>query len=167
MDNYSIANCTIGAVCIILGASYYKGFLSSMSNWVDKKYQRACGFYTLMNKLNVETITQKESITPFIIDDSDKCATIMYERMDQPCKMFVPYNRMYVAPMSQFKAELLKINGESRNITQQPGIPYLINAEMLGGMCIRVTNEETSMTYEYKHDTCPLYCIEVMNSDEE
>lgn len=160
MDNYLVSSIV---VISLLGFSYYKGYLSSVSKWIDTRRQRVKLLISLMDKIKTDISTKKDSMTSFTVNDSDMSATILYERMDQKYIVLVPYNRKYVAPMSQFKVELLRTNNNPVDITQQPGIPYLVTAESLGGYAIRITNQETGLSHEYGSDKAPIYGEEVMD----
>lgn len=160
MDNYLINSI---AVVSFLGFSYYYGYFSAVSNWIKTSCQRVKILITLMDKIKTDISMKKDSMTSFTVNDTDTSATIMYQRLDETYLVLVPYNRKYVAPMSQFKVELLRNNNKSIEITQQPGIPYLVNAENLGGYAIRVTNQETGKFHDYLNDKAPVYCEEVMD----
>lgn len=84
---------------------------------------------------------------------------ISYSCLGEKYFIRLPYNPRNKVKMIQFKAEL--ISGDKKiDITQQPGIPYLINAKDLCGEKIILTNLETGEYHEYT--TAPLYGIEIM-----
>jgi hypothetical protein len=148
----------------IVGYAYYRGFFTTVSDWFQMRYHRVTMILSLIDKIQND-IGSKTSQVAFSINDTDTSASIVYERIGQQYIMLIPYNRKYVAAMSQFKAELLRTDNEPVNITQQPGIPYLIHADSLGGHTIRITNQETNVSHEYPHTEIPMYAEEVMDNE--
>lgn len=61
---------------------------------------------------------------------SGKCAKITYERYGTSYSTYVPYRRDLVSKMSGTQVWYQK-DSERIEITQQPGIPYMFNFEML------------------------------------
>lgn len=162
MDNLGVIS-GIGIIGAI-GYAYYRGFFTTVSDWCQMRYNRATMILSLINKIQND-ITPKNIQVAFSVNDTDTSASIVYERIGQQYIMLVPYNRRYVAAMSQFKVELLRTNNEPVNITQQPGIPYLVSADSLGGYSIRITNQETGTSKEYLHIDIPHYGEEVMDNE--
>lgn len=152
-------------ICIsCLGISYYNGYVNKLYNWFIIRQQRAKFLIQLIK--NIHNVAEtKKSFPSFTVNDSDTSATIIYERMGSHYLLMIPYNRKFVAPMSQFKVELLRHNKEPLNITQQPGIPYMVNAEHLGGFAIKITNEDNGLFHEYPQSILPLYGEEVFDHE--
>jgi hypothetical protein len=115
----------------------------------------------LLENIN-ESDTKTEKNTLFAINDSDMSAEITYNVMNEFRTINIPYSRQYIVPMSQFKAELLHNGNISKDITQQPGIPYMVSALDLGGTDIKITNQETEKAYIYHGNYIPMYAKEVM-----
>jgi len=157
-----------GTLIIVMGISisYRRGYLESLikfPKWITHKYDQIKFYSNLLNNIHVEN---KQGLTSHIeILDTDISAKISYNYGPKKFHVFVPYRRDYVINMSQFKVELLNGDQIIQNITQSPGIPYLITASILGGDSIRIINEETSMSYIYDIDTCPMYGMEVFNNE--
>lgn len=81
--------------------------------------------------------------TSLTICPSRKAVCITYSKQGQSHNIYVPYNSRQIAKMSGHRAFLIKSEQETE-ITQQPGIPYLVTAEQLGGEQIKiVTLDET------------------------
>jgi hypothetical protein len=155
MDTY-----LLGSALIVFGI-YHMGYYNYLSDWVRIKKQRFDLFLNILNTLqNPSSVKSHQS--SFTVNDTDISANILYERLGNEYILFVPYNRSFVAPMSQFKTELLRKNAISVDITQQPGIPYMVTAAEIGGYAIKITNQETNMFHEYDHETCPMYGEEVI-----
>lgn len=160
MDTFVVGSTVIS---IAIGLSYHMGYLNPLIGWMNNKHQKGKLLLKIVDNLSNPSSTKKS--TSFTVNDSDISASIVYERMGTEYIVIVPYNRTYVAAMSQFKAELLRSNGTPVNITQQPGIPYLVTADELGGYAIKITNQETGLTHEYEFSKAPMYGIEVMDNE--
>lgn len=148
----------------LIGISYYKGLFSKITSWVHTKNQKIKMIMSLIDVLN-NTQNTKSNPASFFVNDTDVSATISYERMGTKYILFVPYSREHVAQMTQFNVELLRDGKDSLNITQQPGIPYLVSANDLGGYAIKVTNEDNNTVYTYEHEDPPMYCKEVTTNE--
>jgi len=147
---------------LVFGLSYYKGYFSTARDWFNIRKQRVKMVMSLMK--NIQTLAEsKKTVASFAVNDSDLSASIIYERMGSQYILMVPYSRKYIASMTQFRVELLRYNKEPLNITQQPGIPYIVSSEDLGGSAIKITNEDTGYSYEYTGTKLPMYGEEVMD----
>lgn len=96
------------------------------------------------------------------INEFDSCISLSYNYINQEYHLYVPFNRDYIIAMNHFKVELVS-NSCTIDITQQPGIPYLITARDLGGDNIIITNQENGKTFVYDKDTCPMFGKEVID----
>lgn len=149
----------------LIGICYYKGYFSSAMNWINTKNQRAKLLLTLLNNIKTETPAIKDQIVSFTVNDTDVSANIIYERLGQQYMVQLPYDRRYVANMTRFNVELLRKGKLPLNITQQPGIPYLVTAESLGGYAILITDQETGKTHQYSSNIIPMYGEEAMGDE--
>ena len=68
--------------------------------------------------------------------------------------VYVPYNRKKSTSMLRKRVYLIK-DGEKLNISQKPGIPYLICADDLGGESIIIENLDGDIVRTYKKDEVP------------
>jgi hypothetical protein len=84
---------------------------------------------------------------------------IQYLRDQRRYQVTLPYHRNQVVAMAAFRATLCYSTGEEEDITQEPGVPYLATAQERGGQFIRLTNEDTGMSWEYSD--APMYGSEV------
>jgi hypothetical protein len=67
----------------------------------------------------------------------------------------VPYSRHKRRQMIDYKVFLQKKDGSETEITHQPGCVYLVNADMLGGIGMRVHHLETGEDIYLDKDTIP------------
>lgn len=125
----------------------------------DKLYTN----YTKVKHLIVlyKTITTEVSIAPSSLPFKivGNHAVLCYTRLNKEYKLYVPYNRM--KSLSSDITALLVKNGKEINITQQPGIPYLVSANDLGGEKIILTNNITGSSFDYFDDKIPMYGDEI------
>lgn len=77
-------------------------------------------------------------------------AEIPYYYNGQPYTIRVPYNRSQMAKMDEYL-----VWADEKNITQQPGIPYMVNADALGCEKIRSCNADTEEVFVYSG--APMY----------
>jgi hypothetical protein len=86
---------------------------------------------------------------------------IKYPNFGSNYTLNVPYNPTFVAKMLNLHVTLVSDN-EVTDITQQPGIPYMLSAEELGGNIISVVDEDTGTSETYSSTVKPMYCQEVL-----
>ena len=89
-------------------------------------------------------------------------ALLNYQYLGQDYIISIPYNRKKLINMIQYKAELFYNDKKSINITQQPGIPYILNAKDLGGEYIKITNMGTGLSCDYDNTQSPMYGDELI-----
>ena len=95
------------------------------------------------------------------ISQSRKCIHIYYNYAGTEYMLTVPYNGLTSVDMIQYQVDVLYENEEIITITQQPGIPYLINSNDLGCKMLKAINHETGVFYEYKNNNIPHFCTEI------
>lgn len=140
---------------------YYSG---SIIEYCQTTYVKMYTLVYLLKHIKGLNTSEHKGSGSFSLLDTDVCAGICYERLGKSYTFFVPYNRKYTAPMLPFIVHLLNEQGDIiRDITQQPGIPYLVTALHLGGASIKITNGENGMTHTYAKDIIPSYGVEVMD----
>ena len=71
---------------------------------------------------------------------SEKSAIIRVSSGGKSHSIFVPYDRNKSTSMLRKKVFLMKEDGNKIDISQKPGVPYLISADHLGGTQILVEN---------------------------
>ena len=105
--------------------------------------------YTLSKR-----ISQKPKNTGYItINQTVTSASVSYTRYDKEYQIHIPYNKDLITKMTRLKVYLVK-DGERVEITQQPGIPYMVSARMLGGEKIIIV-KDNNVQKEYKNDEIP------------
>jgi hypothetical protein len=143
------------SVLVLLYYGYQSGFFGKIKTYGLRGYV----FLMLIKGLWISTTQIKTTFTPI---PSSKCASILYDRLGTQYLLIVQYDRSKIADMTQFKAFLhFKGNIDTIDITQQPGIPYTVTANELGGSHIEITNMETGLKKKYLSDTKPMYADEL------
>lgn len=85
-------------------------------------------------------------------------ASITYSDNSEQYHLSVPYNPQHAIDMIFYKATL--VNGsETRDITQQPGIPYLLSPKEIGGEYITIENQASGVAFTYYQ--APMYAEEL------
>ena len=165
MESYSSLTFVLGSVVVTstLSLCYYLGYFKSIEDWINVRRQHVKMLVTLTNKIQNDILNPKTS--SFSVNDTDLSASILYERMGQKCFVSIPFDKSNVFHMIQYKAELLRENKTALNITQEPGIPYMVCAHDLGGHTIRVTNQDSGVHYDYGLNVRPMYAKEVMSEE--
>lgn len=92
--------------------------------------------------------------TTILLHTSGKSVRISYNRCGLDYMIVAPYRRDLVSKMSGSKV-LSQKGTELIDITQQPGIPYLVSANMMGADCIIV--KRSGCETVYKGDQIPSF----------
>ena len=143
-------------ITVVIGVSiYYSNMIKSIYEWYTIKKNTLMILSKMLSSIK-EDKNKKYGIT---VNDSDMSANIIYNHLAKDYIINVPYNKKKILSMLSLYVVLNK-NGEEINITQQPGIPYLLTGEQLGGDNIIITNMDSGKIYNYGNDKPPLYGCE-------
>ena len=135
--NYLLLSSTIISVGII----YYS-------------YQLYKKYYSMMDKINQIKIANNNNPVKFF----NKYMQINYSYMNQNYILNIPYDKTQIANMLNYNVYAV-YNEDYVEITQQPGIPYLITADALEVDYISVNNSDTENENRY-YIKCPMYLKE-------
>lgn len=146
------------SILLLLGYFIYKAY-----PWIKAKYLALQLLYGMINAINSPTnnATNTPEISKFVINKTNRSASIMYEHFQKMYIVSIPYDRSQRVRMTSYKAELIYPDGKRLLITQQPGVPYLVSARSLGGESIEITNQEDGKSIIYSGDSIPNYCLEI------
>ena len=89
---------------------------------------------------------------------------LSYARSQAIYHVHVPYCRSYCSSMVSLTLQVL-INDQYHNITQQPGMAYIISAADLGGEHIKGVNHETGASYFWYGKERPYFCLELLEDE--
>ena len=91
------------------------------------------------------------------LDKTGKLLTIRYCYQQQWYQTVVPYQRALRTKMGCCAVNLVLDHGGKLDITMQPGIPYTVSAQQLGGVAIEAHNSAYDTIRTYHKDVVPHY----------
>ena len=147
---------TVGLIVTVLAITRY---LVIHSKWWHNASNK---LHLLMKVSSILAQGSKSQQASFVINDTDCSATLAYAYNGASHTICVPFTRSRSLAMSNLQVLLVRSDKSTVNITQQPGIPYLVSSRELGGVKISVTNIDSGATFSYEQDYVPLYCDEVL-----
>lgn len=109
---------------------------------------KAYGLYKAYNNLYTMLVQDTNYKNSIILHQY--YAELPYFYNGQSYTLRIPYKRSQMARMDEYI-----VWADEKNITQQPGIPYLLNAEELGCEKIRSCNVDTEEVFVY--NDAPMY----------
>jgi len=161
----------------IFGCISVAVFLLYINGYFDLFYSLIKGIKLMnrkMKELNITPENLNQMTTMFLSDKelkqnsnttylskSGKCMHIYYDFLGKEYMLTIPYNRSSSVDMIQYQVDAMYQDGNTLTITQQSGIPYLVNSKDLGCEKIKAINHETDVYHEYKNDESPQYCTEI------
>lgn len=143
---------SLGFLMTALGAGYF--YRKELKNCMFKLSL----LFKLYKGIKIDAISKENS------KFNDYSAIITYDYNGNSYDINIPFNRKYVLPMSDLKVKLI-LNGKEIDITQQPGIPYLLSAGELGGDKLLIINTASGSTKYYESNECPGYATEMFFSE--
>ena len=134
---------TVGiACCFVLYKGFYIGKNIVMS-YIGKRVKEE------LDK-RMENEENEESFKPYHTNS----AILKIKTGGKNHSVYVPFNRKISTPMLRKKVFLIK-DGSRIEISQKPGIPYLICANDLGGQSIEVENMDGDVIHVYSENDIP------------
>ncbi len=115
---------------------------------------RLKGILSIIRMAN--TITGNNKYSYLSMNDSYLSASLVYIRDGKQYILNIPYNKYIRGKMFKFNVYLMK-DGNEINVTQQPGIPYLVTAKELGGDNFVLFNKLTRKKYILAEDKIPSF----------
>lgn len=92
---------------------------------------------------------------------SFKGGDIRYYHGGQSRTLFVPLDRSKIAPMLDIRVVAFTSDGEMKDVTRSPGMPYDFTPHQIGACKMIATNDATDESREYTGDSSPGYCVEL------
>lgn len=88
---------------------------------------------------------------------------IEYNHQGNKYILRIPYHSTLVASMSNLQVFLINLDGSSKEITQQPGVPYMFTAHECGAIQIVAKNLDNEKQKHYGHNERPMFCNDVLD----
>lgn len=130
MENYYFS----GSIILLAIPSLYYGFRYVKGKILDYAYDQ------VMQKINQKTKEDQEEAN-FKVVSRSKSAVLSITHLGKQHNIYVPYHRNISTKMLRRKYILIK-DGARIDITQKPGVPYLVSAEDMGGQEILIEDRE-------------------------
>ena len=109
--------------------------------YMGYRYGEAQFYSYVMNRVKDELDKRmKKEDEEEMFRPSEKSAVIRVSSGGKSHSIFVPYDRNKSTSMLRKKVFLMKEDGNKLDISQKPGVPYIISAAHLGGTQIIVEN---------------------------
>jgi hypothetical protein len=89
--------------------------------------------------------------------DNGKSLHVVYSYNGQNQLLFHPYDGKLRNKMRTWKVYLNYSDGQCKNITQEPGMPYTCSAEELGGLNISARSTLSNDVVLFNSDVRPMY----------
>ncbi len=155
-----ISSIVLLTTLIISSIGLYK-FNKIKEIWLTlyKKYKNIKFIINTLKGVNVDLSPNEPTV---ITSDRNMSLTYKFCGANEH-KLYIPYDIDRVSKMTYLKAQLLLPNGHCVDITQQPGIPYMLCAADLGGISIVICNEDNGKSYIYYSTHIPGYADRLMD----
>jgi hypothetical protein len=137
---------TVGTGVLTIFASY------KIYNYGKEKFYKYI-MEKVREELDDRMKNEEEMFRPFHKNSS---AILNISQGGKTHSVYLPYDRRKSTSMLRKKVYLLKGN-EKIDISQKPGIPYVVSASMLGGEFIIIEDPEGNIIKQYSKDEIPNY----------
>lgn len=119
---------------------FFSGIAVFFAHRTWKKYRLYIGSKILLSLYKVLSNNKKESY----MNDNGKVICITYTRLGKEYKVNIPYRKDIITKMNR-STIFLSTDKFLVNVTQQPGVPYFLKAQELGGdhYIIRSSEDDT------------------------
>ena len=134
-----------GTGLAIIGSCIYYSYLA-------EKIKRLVTIFKLINGASnsLAGVNQAQRINNSLM--------IEYNYVGKKYKVYLPYDDKLEVDMAQLEVYLVRADGVEC-ITQQPGLPYMITPDNLGGSVIEVVNQDSEVSKDFVG--VPGYCFEM------
>lgn len=134
---------------------YSAGILGGgMAIYYTYKYAKRKFYSYVMDKVSEELDRRMENEEGFTPMRKTTSAILKVNHCGKSHSIYVPYNRRNTTKMLRHNVFLLK-GDEKIDITQKPGVSYVVSAADLGGEMIVVENKEGEVIHAYKDNEIP------------
>ncbi len=127
--------------------------------YVGYVYGKRAFYNYVMGKVNEELdrrLKKEENDEAFRPAEKSKSALIKVSHGGKSHDIYVPYDRSKSSSMLRKRVFLIR-DGEKVDLTQKPGIPYLVSAEHLGGSQILIEDLSGDVIRTFDLEQVPGY----------
>jgi len=134
-----------------LGISFFSFLISYKGYYYCKKKINEY----IMEKVNEELNKKMENEEEvFKLFHKNSSAVLKITQGGKTHPIYLPYDRRKSTSMLRKKVFLIK-GEEKKEISQKPGIPYLVSANMLGGDSINIEDFDGNIIHTYSGEEIP------------
>lgn len=152
-----------GLVLFGILACLHQDRILNLWAWLQRKYQSLRFLFSLAQGFQgTSSFEPKKSTPSFVVCDNETSAIISYQRLGKTYNLLIPYSSKSVAQMAELRAYMNYEDGKSVEITQQPGVPYLISAKILGVSSITLHNLGNDKSRIYTGKELPFFGSEIL-----
>nr|QBK90857.1 MAG: uncharacterized protein LCPAC201_01580 [Pithovirus LCPAC201] len=148
-------------ILTVLGLAILSLIFAFQVGWFDQfqTLQRLIhGINMTVNLIdNIAAVTKPTKTNNCSINNSNLSMSITYTRSGREKLFNIPYRSDLKEKMRMWRVHLVSANNKSKEITQEPGLPYICKPEQLGGKEILANNIETGQVIQFKSGTSPYY----------
>jgi hypothetical protein len=101
-------------------------------------------WFLLEQGLNLKSLVSRHESGVLI--NTGQAMKVTYSRLGKTYHLYVPYSRRHMVRTIGLKVYLIESSGKEVEITQEHGVPYLVTAQMLGGVGLKVLLNEKEIS---------------------
>lgn len=135
--------------------------MERMQRRIEIMYRIVEKLIYLMRTMNSDPLVKRIAVPDIKINN--RSGKIMYMYQNNNYEVMIPYHPHLMVPMLDLQAFLLFEDGTKTEITQQPGIPYMITAHEYGAKEIEIINNDTKASKKYGANDRPMFASELLD----
>lgn len=89
---------------------------------------------------------------------------LSYYKGNRQYHLFLPYDQSLMLAMIPLRMEMFR-DGKYHNLTQEPGVPYLLSCKKLQAEYLRATNTLTGQVQFWLEDEIPGFCLSLLATE--
>lgn len=148
-------------ILMLLGLAVLSLIFAFQEGWFDQfqTLQRLIKSINMAIRIidNIAAVTKPNAVNNCSINNSNLSMSITYTRTGKEKLFNIPYRSDLKENMRMWKVYLISDKNRSKDITQEPGLPYICTPEQLGGKEILANNSDTGDIIHFKKDISPGY----------
>ncbi len=156
-------------ILMLLGLGVLSLIFAFQCGWFDQfqTLQKLIKSINMAIKIidNIAAVTKPSTTSHCSINNSGLSMSVTYTRVGRDKLLNIPYRSDMKEKMRMWTVYLISDTNKPRNITQEPGIPYICTPEQLGGKEILATSSDTGDIIQFKKGNTPGYLGIDMDKD--